>query len=55
LHFRAYAGEAEEHAIEGSSHGGVDIDNGAGDAAAFELVEQLTGPAEEKEDEYYIT
>lgn len=35
----ADAGESQEDAVEGATHVGINIDDGAGDAAAFELVE----------------
>lgn len=55
LHFRAHAGEAEKYAIEGPARVGVYIDNGSGDAAAFELIEEFTSPSQKEEDEDYIT
>jgi hypothetical protein len=54
LDFVAHAGKAQEDAIEGAAHGGVDVEDGAGDTAAFQLVEELARPAEEEEDKDYI-
>lgn len=55
MHFCAHAREAEEYAIEDSARVRIPIDDGSGDAAALELVEDLARPAQKEEDEDYIT
>lgn len=54
LDFVAHTRKAEEDAIKGAAHGNVAVEDGSGDAAAFELVEELARPAEEEEYENYI-
>lgn len=51
LHFCAHAGRPEEKAVQCALDIGVDVDGGADQAAAFELIEELAGPAEHKKDE----
>jgi hypothetical protein len=55
LDFCSHAGEAQEDAIQIAAHGDVEVRQRAEDAAAFELVEENTGPAEEKQDEHNVT
>lgn len=49
LHFCAHAGETQKDAIKDAAGGGVEVRGGADEAAAFELVEEFAGPAEEEE------
>lgn len=48
LHFGAHAGRPEEKAVQSALDIGVDVDGGADQAAALELIEELAGPAEHK-------
>lgn len=51
LDFGAHSGQAQEVAVQDTAGGEVEVDGGADDATALELVEGLAGPAEDEEDE----
>lgn len=50
-HFGADTGQAKEVTVENAAGVGEELEEGAEEAAAFELPEGAAGPAEEEEEE----